>query len=458
MKATTWPRRMITLTGATMCGWSARPRARAAAAFFFHAFSRATNAHAGTLRLEIEGKRGEFFYDRMLSLNGRFHILHNAVNKKTGEVDVIAQAYELPAFTPIGPPVTIAHIPFDPRSLEMTTGFRSRIETSEDGEHVILFFDRIKSKEDEQLILVFAMDADLNARWKQAYRIPFQADRIGTYGVKVSDQGIVYALMRSRFANRAIKNKSVNFSFELFGLAQEGMAAQPVDLPGGMAALSAGLAMQQGRPVVAGFHVEPHHTTKETAGYFVSTFDPALGAAPETRTQAFPQVLDERVWDLELIKRQDGGLYLSGGAQQQVTNRIWDHFIATVAMDKTGAHEWDVVVPRRVYNIEYGEMGYAAMEGKDHLVLVFREPPQNLERYLNGEEPKAVMTWNRVTVCAAIDGQGRIHYRELSDEGLDFKHSHFLRWAETAPYEQAAFGQKKIGKKEVDGAVIATFH
>lgn len=425
---------------------------------FFHAFPRGGTGTAGTLQIEIEGKAGEFYYDRMLAIGERFYILHNTVDKKTGVVDVIARQYALPSFAPQGAPTRLARIEFDPRSLDMTRGLRSRIEVSDDGEHVVLFFDRIRSKEKEQLLLVFAMDKDLAPRWQQGYRVPFQADRIGTHGVEVSDQGVVYALLRSIFENRrAITNTSVNFSFELFGLTKDGMASQPVELPERKAVLSAGLAMEDGRPMVAGFYVEPHHTTKETAGYFVSSMDPGLSGAARTRTQAFGTTLDERIWDMMLIKRQNGGYYLTGGGQQQVTDRIWDHFIQAVAVDRTGAHEWDTFIPRRVYNTDYREMGYHAVEGAGHLMLLFREPGKNFERYLSGEELKAVVTHDRVTVCATLDRNGQVHYQKLTDEhDLECLPSAFMTNSGLAPYEHGAVATRKEGKKTVDGVVIVS--
>jgi hypothetical protein len=426
---------------------------------FVYATSRETGLPAGEIIIGTDWKENTYF-DKFIELNDRFYVIYEVYDRKTGQVDVLAQEYELPGLISKGTPILAGSISFDPKSITYMGALDAQFKQSPDGEHVAFYFDRLRSSENEQLVLIFMMDGDLNPLWKQGYKIAFESDKMGTAGMEVNNNGTVYALMSSRFKNRAITNKAINYSFSLFMMTSEAMESQPLDLPTDLTAFRAMLVLNGNAPRVGGFFMEPQQTVKETAGYFLADFDMDLQQPMQMRTQKFAAPLEYQLMQTDLVQRADGGCYLIGGSWEIQGVLVEERLLVTISMDASGATEWNTSIPRRLKtNAVLADFGYRALLVQERLVLLFPDDEDNLPLYQAGMPPKLTKGTKRMLFSVGFTEDGKPTYRSfLGTEPYTFSLNNFQSKHPVAPNTFAGTSSKILSKKESKfGMLYITF-
>ena len=235
----------------------------------------------------------------------------------------------------------------------------------------------------------------------------------GRLGLNVTDQGAIYALMRSRFKNRAITNKHVNYSYKAFLMNKDDFRSNPVDLPGDLTALHCRMVLRPDGIRCAGYHVQPEQTIKETAGAFVVDMDAELVATGEAVIHRYPQPLGEQIILTELRSKPDGGCFLVGGSWDQDQKKVTERMLVVHSMDATGAVEWERRIPRRLVSEHFEEYGFRALQHNNRLIVCFPDDEENLTLYRSGMEPKRKASRDRIIITAAFDPDGKPTYTQL---------------------------------------------
>ncbi|HQW07229.1 MAG: hypothetical protein IPH05_09130 [Flavobacteriales bacterium] len=416
--------------------------------FHLYLYSRETGTMVSKLNFGEDWAKGRGF-DDILFLNDRLYVTSEDVNYKTGKVDFVAQEFALPELALKGEPITFATINFNPKGL---TWDRRRSETfleSPDGEHIVFYYDRIKTQENEQLVLLFMMDGNMQPVSQNAYRIPYESDKIVTAGVEVNNNGIVYALMTSKFKNRPITNKEINYSYELVGMSGETMVSKPIEFPEGYTALKANLVLNGDAPRVGGFFVEPDQSIKETAGHFILDLDEQLAGVGELVTHRYPSPLDYQLMRTDLLQRADGGCYLIGGSWEVSATAIQEKLLVVNSISADGTNEWTTRIPRRLKtNDIYEDHGYMTMLTKDKLMVLMPDDEDNLPRYRSGEEPKLMTATKRVLITVGFSDTGKAEFASFEDKGPFKAYSgNFLTTANVNRDSQVCLARKTDGKK-----------
>jgi hypothetical protein len=243
--------------------------------------------------------------------------------------------------------------------------------------------------------------------------VDFESEALSTTDVKVTDQGTIYALMRSRFKNRAITNKHINYSYKVFLMNKDDFRSNPIDLPGDLTALHCRMVLRPEGIRCAGFHVQPEQTIKETSGTFVVDMDADLVPTGEMSIQPYPQPLEEQIMLTELLQRPDGGSFLVGGSWERSQEKVTERMLVVRSLDATRAVEWEQRIPRRLISEHFEDYGFRALQHNNRLIVCFPDDEDNLDLYRSGEEPKRKSSRDRIVISAAFDVDGKPTYARL---------------------------------------------
>ena len=402
----------------------------------------------------------EAYCDRLVQIGGNLYLIYETLDEKTGEVVVYAERIALPTGRPEGEAKKIGSISFDPKSLQWSGKLGVTLYTSSDGEYTAFYFDRLRSKEDEQLVLVFMLDKDLDPVWQQGYRIAFDSEKISTSGVSVSDDGLVYALMGARFKNKAITNKEVNYEFQLFGMSKEGMASQTIDLEGSNDVLTCGLVLRNGtRPTVGGFYVESGSSTEVTAGYFMCDVDPGMEAVPIPRNYLFRTPVEERMYGARLFAKRDGSVFLTGNSRVSNGTSASESNLFATFFDASLVEEWNTLVPKTLITSKTDEdYSYRTFFGNDQLLLMVPELDENIIAHQQKGELKKIRKGADVRMVVGFSDAGVPTFAKF---GAPDVYDFFLKWLpgdmEVQPGVHVIPCTKKEGKKAVQGKLVLTF-
>ncbi|HRH37239.1 MAG TPA: hypothetical protein PK760_02770 [Flavobacteriales bacterium] len=420
---------------------------------------RATGAQVGKTTFSSNWEE-DHHMEKLMQVNGKVYAIYDVVNMKTAQVDVYAQEIAVPQPEFVGDRKPIASVKFEPRGFYFPGKLFLRFHTSANGQYTAFFFDAIRSKEDEQLVLVTMLDKDLEKLWEQAYRIEFDSEKVSTVSVVVSDQGVVYSLMNARFKNRSITNKSVNFDYQVFGMTQTGMANQLIDVGAGLSAVACDLALRKGTiPVVGGFHVEEGTSTEITRGYFIGELDPALAQPTEVHATTFQSEVQERMRSTDLFVRSDGGAFLTGLSRNSASTSMSESYLFAGSFDKNGEQEWATIVPRTLVASKSDEdYGYRAFFAKDKLMVLLPDREENLANYRNRSELEKVRKGPYIPLIIGFSSTGEASYAKL---GAPADYSFFVNSLQDNTYTQNgtfAFScSKKTAKKELNGTLFIDF-
>lgn len=367
------------------------------------------NALVGSVRITSEDQESRF--DDLLLIGDILWYIAHTWDKKTGAIDVWATGYRFQDLTVSNERLRIAHFDVAARAYDggpLGLTFRN----SPNGNKVLLYWDALRSKENEQLVLCSVFDRNWTALWSQGYRIPFDAEKIVTAALEFSNEGTVYALMRSRFKNRPITNHNVNYSFELYQMNESGMVSRPVDLPSGNAALNARISLRKDGPVVLGFMVTPDETTEKTSGVFADVFPADLSTGGDVHMSRFNTPLEYQLTRWDLLERAEGGYYIVGGSWE-TTAFLDERLLVAVALDASLEYEWHKALSRNQRSMINENYGFWTGVTKDHLTICFPDDLDNLQRYRTGERPKrsgrsrTVLRWD-------LDGDGSGSFSEAN--------------------------------------------
>lgn len=419
----------------------------------------ATGAEAGNSTFDTEWG-DDHFMDKLVQLNGKVYALYEVVDRKAGQVEVFAQEISLPqpAFT--GERKLIATLNFEPKGFSWGGKLYAQLYTSENGAYTAFYFDAIRSKEDEQLVLVHMLDQKLDPLWQQGYRIAFDSEKISTTRVRVSDQGVVYALMNAGFKNKRITSKAVNYAYQVFGMGEQGMASQMIEPGAGLNVVTCDLVLRKGTtPVIGGFHVEEGASTEITKGYFMGGIDPALEQAPVIRTTPFTREVDERMVKTQMYTRSDGGTFLTGISRNSGGTSMSESYLFAASFDQAGEQEWGTLVPRALVASKSDEdAGYRSFCAKDKLMLLVPDQEENLANYKSRGELKKVRKGPYIPLVIGFSSSGEPSYAQFGAPAS------YSLWVHTLPLDMstgnATFAipcSKKAGKKEVRGTLFMAF-
>jgi hypothetical protein len=330
------------------------------------------------------------FGEDLVLIGGKPYLIYGTLDRKTGKVVVFAEGISLPDGHPEGPGKEIGTISFDPKSLDWRGKLGVTLYSSDDGDYTAFYFDRIQTKEDEQLVLVFMLNKELDPVWQQGYQIAFDSQKINTLDVAVSDDGVVYALMGARFKNKAISAKEVNYETRLFGMAKDGMASQAIALEGSHDVLTCDLVLRKGTlPTVGGFYVERGGSTEETAGYFMCAIDPSMEATPSPRNYPFRSAVNERMVLPRLFAKSDGSVHLTGLGQLLKGMSMAESFLFAALFDESLTEVWNTVIPKTLTtSMTDQDYGSRAFFGNDELLLLVPELEENIALHQKKDELK----------------------------------------------------------------------
>jgi hypothetical protein len=382
--------------------------------FRIWAFDRSTGTLAGK-STSNPSWGSSFLFDKLFSVDDRLYLIYEDTEKRSGKMAVYAHEISLPDAILTGEPKLLATLEFDPKSY-YGGSIDAQFHVSGNSEHVIFFFDRIRSKENEQLVLISMLNKELDLQWEQGYRIAFDSEKISTWSVAVGDNGIIYSLMSARFKNRAIRNKEINYNFEVFGLSEKGMSSQGVDIPSDRSAVAARMALRNGRiPVVIGSYIEEKQSTSETAGYFIAECPELLDAPPTIAAYKFPSVLKERIYRMDMWPRSGGGFFAVMGSLEQNYSNIQESNLAVISFSNTNDVEWINLLPRdlRTNNTDLESYLFSSFLLNDELLVVFPDSEENLQRYKNGSELKTTTKPDRIFIAAGFDDKGKPSFEKF---------------------------------------------
>ncbi|MBK9760012.1 MAG: hypothetical protein IPO90_08595 [Flavobacteriales bacterium] len=419
----------------------------------------ATGAEVG--KSTFDPKWGEdHFIDKLIHHHGKVYVIYEVVDRKGGRVDVCAQEIALPqpAFT--GERKLLATINFEPKGFSWGGKLYAKFYTSDNGAYTAFFFDAIRSKEDEQLVLVHMLDQNLNPLWQQGYQIPFDSEKITTVRVRVSDEGVVYALMNAGFKNKRITSKSVNYAYQVFGMAEKGMASQMIELGADLNVVTCDLVLRKGTtPVIGGFHVEEGTSTEITKGYFMGAIEPTLEQAPVIHTFPFTREVDERMVKTQMYTRSDGGTFLTGISRNSGGTSMSESYLFAASFDQAGEQEWGTMVPRALVASKSDEdAGYRSFCAKDKLMLLVPDKEENLANYTSRGELKKVRKGPYIPLVIGFAATGEASFAKFGAP------ANYSLWVSRLPLDMsisnATFAipcSKKAGKKEISGMLFMDF-
>lgn len=380
---------------------------------FIYAYSRETGVVEGEVIIGTEGNESTYL-DKFIELNDRLYVIYEVYDRKIGRVDVFAQEYILPGLISKGTPVLVGSINFDPKSLDYIGALNAHFKQSPDGEHLAFYFDRLLSREEEQLVQIFMMDGDLKPVWDQVYTIETESGKVYAHGWEVNNSGTVYSLMGGKFKNRSTTNKPINYSFSLFMMTSEGMGSQPLDMPIDLSAQHPKLVLNGDAPRVGGFFMEPRNSEREVGGHFLADFDVDLQQPIQMRTQKFEPPMEYQLMRSNLLQRADGGCFLVGAFWEHTQVGNYERLLLAISMDAFGATEWTTSVPRHLKpsNI-YVDYEHRALLAQDRLLLLFPDTEDNLPLYQAGMEPELKKGIKHVYLAAGFNEEGAPSYRSF---------------------------------------------
>ena len=332
--------------------------------------------------------------------------------------------------------------------------------TSENGEYTAFYFDRIRSKEDEQLILIFMLGKDLDPVWEQGYQIGFDSEKIATAGVSVSDDGVVYALMRARFKNKAITSKEVNVENRLFGMSKDGMASQTITLEGGNDILYSNLVLRNGtQPTVGGFYVERGGSTEVTAGYFMCAVDPSMEATPSPQSYPFRTAVNERLVGARMFAKRDGSVHLAGCGQLRQGMSMSQSYLFAALFDASLNEQWSTLIPLTLTTSKTDEdYGFRSFFGNDQLLLMVPDLEENIAIHQQKGELKKIRKGTDVRMMVAISDTGEPTFSKF---GAPVDYDFMLRDIPQNLQEQPGLYvipcEKVNGKQKSTGLLIMSF-
>jgi hypothetical protein len=301
---------------------------------------------------------------------------------------------------------------------------------------------------------------DLDPVWEQGYHIAFDSEKIATVGVSVSDDGVVYALMRARFKNKAITSKEVNVENRLFGMSKDGMASQTITLEGGNDILNCNLMLRNGTlPTVGGFYVERGISTEVTAGYFMCAVDPSMEATPSPRNYPFRTAVNERMVGPRMFAKRDGSVHLTGSGYLLKGLSVSQSYLFAALFDASLEEEWSTVIPLTLTTSKTDEdYGYRAFFGNDQLLLMVPDLEENIVLHQQKGELKKIRKGTDARMMIAFSDSGEPTFSKFgAPVEYDFMLRNIPQNLQAQPGLYVISCDKVIGKEESSGLLIMSF-
>lgn len=157
--------------------------------FVLNAYERGNPAAVATRELQFQAEEERFDVREFFVANGGPAVLYRLWNEKTGLVRLFVIGYDPNTLEPLGAPVQIGEIPFDPKNY-YGTGPLVQVASSTSGDKMLFYFDKIKMS-DIQLIMCWVTDAEFVPEWSAIYKVPVHSTG-SNIEMHFSDEGAVY--------------------------------------------------------------------------------------------------------------------------------------------------------------------------------------------------------------------------------------------------------------------------
>lgn len=329
-------------------------------------------------------------YEQLLTINDACWLIFIQWDSNS-KVRIMAQKLDTPSMQAVVAPIEVGQIAFDPKSFDdAKNGLGLAFVKSPDKNKVLMYFDGIKDKEDDQLIMCWVFDPNMRLVWGNTFHVSVEAEKVATLDLAITNAAEVYALMRSRFKNRPISGHAVNYSFEMFRMDGMNMLSQPIDLPNELKATTARMLMVPDGLICGGFFVEESRSAKVTAGWYTAIFDRGLINKAKVTVAKSPDELKDGINVTSFMRSKDGGYYLVGEKFNPILGRT--HFVegpvSAVAFDGYGVQKWAHIVNRSSESYYLDKFGFTAIPSDAGLELLFVDTPDNLERLQRGEKTR----------------------------------------------------------------------
>lgn len=283
-----------------------------------------------------------FMWPKRFVSDNVFFIVIIYWDQKSKEFSMNVQEYELPSFRVISEFRQIGTIPIKVNIMQeppMPSDHNWRF--SEDGSKILYYYDKLRTKANEQVLSVHVFDSRFQPEWSGAYMIPFDSDMTMIENVVVNNEGVAYGLVRAKFRNRSTRSE-LGYDHDIYRMQGESITSVRVEPKGGLDIVLAQLSLVGDQPCVGAFLVDPATNTKTVVGALGIRFDEGLGiVGRDEGILKTPWSCKNFVYR-SVHPRADGGFYLVGSTHKEVVfANKGPVYLTAVSFGPDGTKEWD---------------------------------------------------------------------------------------------------------------------
>ncbi len=358
---------------------------------------------------------------------------------------------------------------FDPNTLEekiastnigslslasYSEGYRMglRFAMSPDGSKLLMFYDRIRTKDEQQLVICWVLDRKTGNIWSGGYPMDVESDVYSTSGFLVDDDGAVHMASRQKVKMRRDGQWITNHSYTISRFRGEEKTERKFELPGGKVIVGMTLLQEKGKIIGVGFLADDARN-KETTHVFQVSFQPAADAEVEFISQQLTAPVEGSLVNISCAMGDDGTLFITGGDRHFTSTKHLNEKIVTCALDRNGDLKYSTVIPRQPVIYNYGSPEHHTVTDGNTAIVLIPDNEKNFEAYMTGGKLKENKDNSTEVMQVTLDESGKPTYSRLALNGwkVDYESARVMPDKRNVYFNSAS---KPSGKKSVEMAKV----
>lgn len=367
----------------------------------FDVYDRETKSHVKTVRTEWPA--AGHYIERWVGWNNGTYQVTLDYDGKAERLDVKAQRYRMPDLEADGEPIALGSLPI--KSFSTTFwGAGLRFEQSEDGERLLVLFDRLESDKGKLMAACWVFDQAWGPIQQSIFELKGASHMgSGTRAALVDDAGVVHLLVNASFDGP--DGKKGEPGHKVIRVDRGVVSDLPVPSPAEGEVTSAGMIRMGNELLLAGFY----QNKDNAGGRFQTRLSQDLSHAGDMVLDPFSEPM-KQITRAQVIEGKSGSYFLVGNACTPVGLDISAHKeLSVTAYDGSGARQWTKSIPRAVGLTKYDEQGFLGVGTSGGLSLLIPDDPENVAKYNAGKAPKSAQVALK-TLMVRFDDAGEATY------------------------------------------------
>lgn len=319
-----------------------------------------------------------------------------------------------------------------------------RFAVSPDDNKLLMFYDRIRTKDEQQLVICWVLDRSTGNIWSGGYPMDVESDVYATTGFLVDDEGAVHMASRQKVKFRREGQWITNHSYSIYRFQGEEKVERKFDLPEGKVIVGMTLIQDKGKVIGAGFLANDARN-KETTDVFKMVFSPGAEAGVDLDVHRLSSSVPGSISNISTAIADDGTLFVTGGDRRFTPSQESDNVVAC-AIDDSGLR-YSTLIPRKPVLQYYSNPEHLTVTDGSTAIVLLPDHQDNLEAYRSGGKLKENKDHEVEVVQVTFDPNGRPTYSRLALPGFKVLYDDAL----VMPDQRTVYfnyAKEQVGKKE----------